>query len=156
MDCKLIQISSDKEQTFAIGEGSFTIGRGSDNDIQLLFDGISRCHAGLNNTSENCTLNDLNSLNGIYVNGKKTSSIALHHGDEIKIAGCILRFEMCRTGDSNNSAFVPRHFSNRSIYATVKMKHVPADSNRKQNQQKKKAVDQDHPRGFLRSLFRKH
>jgi hypothetical protein len=43
---------------------------------------------------------DLNSLNGIYVNGEQTRHAILHHRDELRIGGFTFRIEMVATAKS--------------------------------------------------------
>jgi hypothetical protein len=43
---------------------------------------------------------DLNSLNGIYVNGEQTRHAILHHHDELRIGGFTFRIEMVAAAKS--------------------------------------------------------
>jgi len=49
-----------------------TIGRAIDNDIVIKDNGVSRYHAALENNGRNWVLRDLNSVNGVYVDGNRT------------------------------------------------------------------------------------
>jgi type II secretory pathway predicted ATPase ExeA len=66
-------------------EGRFVIGRATDSDIQVSSNFVSRHHAQIVSGSEGCYVEDLNSTNGIKVNGKSASKQILADGDVIAI-----------------------------------------------------------------------
>ena len=65
--------------------GRFIIGRTSDNDMQVDSKFVSRHHAQLISSPEGSVLEDLNSTNGVYLNGKRVRRHKLSPGDVIKI-----------------------------------------------------------------------
>jgi type II secretory pathway predicted ATPase ExeA len=65
--------------------GRFVIGRTSDNDMQVDSKFVSRHHAQLVSSPEGSVLEDLNSTNGVYLNGKRVRRHKLAPGDVIKI-----------------------------------------------------------------------
>ena len=65
--------------------GRFVIGRTSDNDMQVDSKFVSRHHAQLISSPEGSVLEDLNSTNGVYLNGKRVRRHKLSPGDVIKI-----------------------------------------------------------------------
>jgi general secretion pathway protein A len=65
--------------------GRFIIGRTSDNDMQVDSKFVSRHHAQLVSTPDGSVLEDLNSTNGVYLNGKRVRKHRLAAGDVIKI-----------------------------------------------------------------------
>jgi pSer/pThr/pTyr-binding forkhead associated (FHA) protein len=65
--------------------GSNIIGRGSDTDLQLLDQGVSRRHLDVQFDGHYATAYDLGSTNGTTVNGHEISSQALRHGDVIRV-----------------------------------------------------------------------
>ncbi len=66
---------------------TLTIGRAPENDITISDHRISRKHAKLEISSGVCTLVDLNSTNGTYVNGSQVSRHSLQPGDRVELAG---------------------------------------------------------------------
>ena len=65
--------------------GRFVIGRTSDNDMQVDSKFVSRHHAQLISSPDGSVLEDLNSTNGVYLNGKRVRRHKLTPGDVIKI-----------------------------------------------------------------------
>jgi general secretion pathway protein A len=65
--------------------GRFVIGRTSDNDMQVDSKFVSRHHAQLISSRDGSVLEDLNSTNGVYLNGKRVRRHKLTPGDVIKI-----------------------------------------------------------------------
>jgi general secretion pathway protein A len=65
--------------------GRFVIGRTSDNDMQVDSKFVSRHHAQLISSPDGSVLEDLNSTNGVYLNGKRVRRHRLTPGDVIKI-----------------------------------------------------------------------
>ena len=53
---------------------------------------ISRKHLSFSNNSEQVTATDLNSSNGMYLNGVKAHSAVLHEGDQIQIGNVVFIF----------------------------------------------------------------
>lgn len=128
MNSKLILIQSGENKTFTIHEGVNIVGRDSSSDIQVVSEKISRSHAKITLAGESCIIEDLKSANGTLVNDKKISQVKLNNGDEIKISEHILHFVTEEEDEPISSTFVPRVFSDRSLYATIKAKPAPAKS----------------------------
>jgi len=124
MSVRLVQIAPGQEQVFTLEEGKTTLGRNSDNQIQLVFGSVSRHHVKLTVTGESCRLEDMGSSNGTRVNGRTSTGIDLKDGDEIGIGECVFRFEHVQDSESARAEFVPRVFSHKAQYATVKMKPI--------------------------------
>jgi hypothetical protein len=72
-------------QRFDLRVGSNIIGRGTDSDLQLLDQGISRRHLDLQYDGHYATAYDLGSTNGTTVNGHEINSQVLRHGDVIRV-----------------------------------------------------------------------
>ncbi len=70
----------------------YTIGRLPDNDIRIDNVAVSGHHALIINILNDSFLEDLNSTNGTYVNGKIVKKHALQHGDVITVGHHALRF----------------------------------------------------------------
>jgi len=70
----------------------YTIGRLPDNDVRIDNPAVSGHHSLIINILNDSFLEDLNSTNGTYVNGKLIKKHALQHGDTITIGHHQLRF----------------------------------------------------------------
>src|ERR1700749_4451810 len=70
----------------------YTIGRLPDNDIRIDNGAVSGHHSLIINILNDSFLEDLNSTNGTYVNGKLIKKHALQHGDVITVGHHQLRF----------------------------------------------------------------
>jgi pSer/pThr/pTyr-binding forkhead associated (FHA) protein len=70
------------------------IGRNPTTDITLLDEGISREHAIIlyDEVNDTYSVEDLQSTNGTQVNGKRVRSVALTHGDEVRIGRTLFEF----------------------------------------------------------------
>jgi hypothetical protein len=72
--------------------GSNIVGRGTDSDLQLLDQGVSRRHADVHVADGHVTVYDLGSTNGTSVNGHPVRSQPLQHGDVIRVGHTRLVF----------------------------------------------------------------
>src|SRR5215831_11490345 len=70
----------------------YTIGRLPDNDIRIDNGAVSGHHSLIINILNDSFIEDLNSTNGTYVNGKLIKKHALQHGDVITVGHHQLRF----------------------------------------------------------------
>jgi transcriptional regulator with GAF, ATPase, and Fis domain len=90
---KLVSIAGpSKGSSFPISVESFAIGREASNSLALEDASVSRWHAGVRYTGEECTLKDLNSRNGTFVNGVPVRERVLENGDEIRIGRSVFLF----------------------------------------------------------------
>jgi hypothetical protein len=80
-------------QRFELRVGSNVVGRGSDADLQLLDQGVSRRHLDIQYDGRSATLYDLGSTNGTNVNGHDVGSSVLRHGDVVRIGHTRLVFQ---------------------------------------------------------------
>jgi pSer/pThr/pTyr-binding forkhead associated (FHA) protein len=83
----------------------YTIGRLPDNDVRIDNPAVSGHHSLIINILNDSFLEDLNSTNGTYVNGKLIKKHALQHGDVITIGHHQLRFSDQQTSDSEQDEF---------------------------------------------------
>jgi hypothetical protein len=75
--------------------GGGTIGRSRDCDVVLEDSGASRRHAEVSPHSDGWTLRDLDSTNGVRVNGRPVhGSQPLHQGDRVEIGSTEIVFEL--------------------------------------------------------------
>lgn len=68
------------------------VGRSTNAHICIDSSLISRRHMSLTTAGELFSANDLNSSNGMYLNGIKVHSAVLHEGDQIQIGDVIFTF----------------------------------------------------------------
>lgn len=83
----------------------YTIGRLPDNDVRIDNPAVSGHHSLIINILNDSFLEDLNSTNGTYANGKLIKKHALQHGDVITIGHHQLRFVDIQTADSEQDEF---------------------------------------------------
>jgi len=76
-----------------IEKEALTIGRKEENDITIDNMAVSGKHAKIIHEGDSCILYDLNSLNGTFVNGVKTSKTSLKNNDQIIIGKHTLIFK---------------------------------------------------------------
>ena len=86
------RFNNNKLGEFPLAKEVMTIGRADDNDIRIDNLAVSAHHAKLLNIFDDSFLEDLNSTNGTYVNGKAIDKHALKHGDIIIIGKHELRY----------------------------------------------------------------
>jgi two-component system NtrC family sensor kinase len=84
----------DQGQRFQLDEPEVSIGRISENAIQLHDTEVSRKHAQLELNGEQIeyVLRDLNSSNGTFVNGKAVRKARLHSGDQVQLGRTLLLY----------------------------------------------------------------
>ncbi len=78
-------------------EGEYTVGRQSTNNLYLEDHAVSRQQCVFNRSAANCTLKDLESRNGTFVNGSSITEHQLTQGDEIRIGASVFLYLV--TGD---------------------------------------------------------
>jgi pSer/pThr/pTyr-binding forkhead associated (FHA) protein len=83
----------------------YTVGRLPDNDVRIDNPAVSGHHSLIINILNDSFLEDLNSTNGTYVNGKLIKKHALQHGDVITIGHHQLRFSDQQTNDTEQDEF---------------------------------------------------
>ena len=83
----------------------YTIGRLPDNDVRIDNPAVSGHHSLIINILNDSFLEDLNSTNGTYVNGKLIKKHALQHGDVITIGHHQLRFSDQQANDAEQDEF---------------------------------------------------
>ncbi len=88
----LVRLEGGSEVVYPIGRRT-SIGRTPDNDIQIDVTNISRHHAVLLSGAEQCVVEDLNSTNGVLVNGQRVNRQVLRDGDALRIGKVEFRFQ---------------------------------------------------------------
>lgn len=82
----------DMGRRFPLASKQVIIGRGSDCEIIMDLDSISRRHAQLERGGSVVVIKDLGSTNGTYVNELQINERALADGDQVKIGNAIFKF----------------------------------------------------------------
>lgn len=96
----LLQIKDNLVQNkFSLDKKTISIGRGTDNDIQLDDKTISANHAWIeyhpaedDNSEDYYLLIDLKSTNGTFVNEEQISEMRLKHNDQIRVGFVHFKF----------------------------------------------------------------
>jgi hypothetical protein len=79
-----------------------TIGRTPDNDIQIDTSFVSRHHAVVLASTKHTIVEDLNSTNGVLVNGRRVNRQPLHDGDLVQIGKTEFRYQLKPLGHTGN------------------------------------------------------
>lgn len=89
------EVVGSEENKYQIQGHSVSIGRHSDNDIQLTNDSVHRHHAHLHIAPNGTpTLHDLDTANGLLVNSAQVKKVELKTGDIIELGEVRLRFNI--------------------------------------------------------------
>lgn len=126
MECRLVAVVGGGQESYVIKDGASTLGRDTDNPIQIVSPGVSRHHAKFTNISEACRIEDLKSTNGTYVNGKPITAQNLRHGDQVTVGEMMLRFEQ-KLASSELTSANSRDYSKRAQQATVMIHRHPGE-----------------------------
>jgi len=92
MSIRLIEPGQGGERVreIPIVRDDFLLGRGSDCDLRVHDNAISRHHCQIRVHDHEVTIADLGSSNGTFVNSTRVlSQTALHTGDEIQVGPCL-------------------------------------------------------------------
>jgi DNA-binding CsgD family transcriptional regulator len=85
---------------FVIRADVFVVGRGSDADLQLDHDSVSRRHAAFRGAGGELLVEDLHSRNGTFVNGQPISGrVRVVVGDRIALGSCELELTRASTSE---------------------------------------------------------
>jgi len=135
----LITFPSGERVTHELADQTITIGRLSDNDIELDDISVSSHHAELTLNDGDYQLKDLGSTNGTKVNGTRGTDWALQDGDiiifgkvqadyssEIPSSKHIPPEAQARTVEFANESLRPSDFTNASRFKTKTKKKDPA------------------------------
>jgi pSer/pThr/pTyr-binding forkhead associated (FHA) protein len=93
-------------QESTIAHTPYTVGRTADNDFELAHRSVSSNHGVITYDGGSYTISDMDSANGVKINGDMYRKSDLHPGDEIEMGHVLLRF----VGPNENFTFGERHF----------------------------------------------
>lgn len=127
---KLVFIAKGKPQEITLGQ-ELTIGRGYSNLLRLDGDEISRVHAIIYRHGEGYLLRDLDSKNGVFVNGLKVLTTELKAGDAIQIGKFGLHYDPpagevnVGAGAGDDFAPVEDEFAKSQLFSGSPVKAAP-------------------------------
>lgn len=75
--------ATDKETVWSLTEGTYLVGRGDDCRLRLENPRVSRHHAEITVSADGVFLRDLQSGNGVFVNGARARQVPLSPGDRV-------------------------------------------------------------------------
>ena len=101
----ILSLDSQVLAEYNMSKERYTIGRLPDNDVRIDNPAVSGHHSLIINILNDSFLEDLNSTNGTYVNGKLIKKHALQHGDVITIGHHQLRFSDQQTTETEQDEF---------------------------------------------------
>jgi len=101
----ILSLDSQVLAEYNMSKERYTIGRLPDNDVRIDNPAVSGHHSLIINILNDSFLEDLNSTNGTYVNGKLIKKHALQHGDVITIGHHQLRFSDQQVNDAEQDEF---------------------------------------------------
>jgi pSer/pThr/pTyr-binding forkhead associated (FHA) protein len=134
----------DTGEVFIPGAEKITIGRNGQCDLVISNDPtVSRTHANMVIIGETASIRDLESSNGVYVNGKKVATIALlYSGDEIQLGATkfvMVPFAMLTSLERQNGLVKKDKPAGSTkitqpLMDSVRPKHIELLTNRKTSQ----------------------
>ena len=83
----------DRGSKYTLVGSNITLGRRADNQIRIDDTNVSRYHSRIV-YQDGWKIEDLNSTNGLYVNGKKVKESSLQDEDKIRVGSTVLRFRI--------------------------------------------------------------
>ena len=126
MKTRLVSYRGGKiDLAFPIQGARVTIGREADNLVQLPHEKVSKHHAVILPAKDGWEIKDLQSTNGVLVNGKQVPSAELKDGDRVKIGPFEFYFEANVPSDD----WVPSHIIDLSsqVHQQTIRKHEPPE-----------------------------
>ena len=115
-------------------QASFTIGRVPGNDLVIDNLAVSGQHAKIFFETDKFVLEDLNSLNGTFVNNQRTRKTSLKHGDQVVIGKHTLLFQ-----DEGGPRPAPLEASEESADSVAKLEQTVVLDTRKQREMMQQA-----------------
>ena len=90
----VVYLNGKQELCVPVGEAGAGIGRDSGNEVQLSRPEVSKNHAHVRQTAQGWKIQDLNSRNGLFVNGARVKEAVLKDGDRLSVGPYVLVFEI--------------------------------------------------------------
>jgi len=129
----VLSIDGQELAEYNMSKERYTIGRLPDNDIRIDNAAVSGHHALIINILNDSFLEDLNSTNGTYVNGKIVKKHAMQHGDVITVGHHALRFVDSGADEpadefEKTMVISPREAANLKVPGIRAVAQAPADA----------------------------
>jgi len=102
----ILSLNGQQMAEYNMSKERYTIGRLPDNDVRIDNPTVSGHHSLIINILNDSFLEDLNSTNGTYVNGKLIKKHALQHGDVVTVGKHQLRYVDSDQADAQDDEFV--------------------------------------------------
>jgi predicted component of type VI protein secretion system len=102
-----IELRSDGESLSEhfFGADRIIVGRARDNEIYIQSKYVSRHHAQIISDDSGCTIEDLNSTNGVYVDDRRVKKYRLRDGDMVTVGiHQLIYTDLRQVEDSSDSA----------------------------------------------------
>lgn len=99
-------VALDDTPDIAVDKAILLVGRNSDCDILIDSRKVSRRHCCIALIRDHLVVRDLDSTNGIRINGSRQTEGSVYPGDELSIAG--LRYQLAWNQPEGNPGSVPR------------------------------------------------
>jgi len=107
MNPRLVAINGSKKGTsFPLADDETTVGRESANTVSLNHPSVSRRHSVIKRNGDGFKIQDLNSVNGTFVNGIPVNDQGLSHGDQIRLGNIALLFLTGEAEDTTSGHLV--------------------------------------------------
>jgi hypothetical protein len=95
MSARLVVVDGDANgSVIALDEPEYLVGRHSDSSLQISDPGVSGFHCRIFRTGDAYVIEDLKSRNGTWVNGNRVTHATLRPGDELRLGGTSMRYEI--------------------------------------------------------------
>ncbi len=78
--------------THELSADTLVIGRGSGADLRVDSDDVSRTHAQLMRIDDEYTVEDLDSRNGVFLNGLQVHAAVLRDGDQVQLGDVVFTY----------------------------------------------------------------
>lgn len=126
--------------------GSQTLGRSQDCDVSLGVVHLSRKHARITVTDNGLKIEDLNSSNGTYINGKKITQAMAYAGDELSFD--TLKFRVIGPVTNNNKSMMGSQGDGdmTTVRPALKIPETSGSSSRTQPKTTRKAATKPQTR----------
>ena len=102
----ILNLNGQQMAEYNMSKERYTIGRLPDNDVRIDNPTVSGHHSLIINILNDSFLEDLNSTNGTYVNGKLIKKHALQHGDVVTVGKHQLRYVDSDQSEAQDDEFV--------------------------------------------------
>lgn len=116
-DSSVASLIGEHGEVYPITTFPFVMGRGAECDLVLQGKGVSRRHAEIIFQAGRFVVNDLESLNGIKVNGYKVSRVILEEDDSIKLGEVALSFRSKDGGSGAGSNTEPAKARSKGLFS---------------------------------------